>query len=327
MCRNKREGEQHARKMTTWERAFEVTSVNSFNAYGLSSDDGDGVRSMIHGCGGDDSQSGRGGEGCGMQMDAGRVEPFGVCTISANSAVLIYLAKKKGQASSRGHRLAARLAERFGITPKAIRDIWTLRSWATTTRPHWTPEDHVTFIKKKLCESCRHTGLSSFEHACAYCKARKPRGHPFPANPPASPALSRKSSGFTKPTAAQDFADVQERLSRDSSTRVRSSSPSAPGRLGFGSSPSIYPFSRSPCTRPTNHAINTNNATWYPDGDVSVEKASSTPSKPFDEGCQVQNAGKDGGLEWHVPPEEIARQFHDLLVSWEATLCILVADD
>jgi len=32
---------------------------------------------------------------------------------------------------------ASRLATRYGISPKAIRDIWTRKSWAQDTLPHW----------------------------------------------------------------------------------------------------------------------------------------------------------------------------------------------
>jgi hypothetical protein len=32
---------------------------------------------------------------------------------------------------------AGLLAIKYGITPKAVRDIWTRKSWAKKTRPHW----------------------------------------------------------------------------------------------------------------------------------------------------------------------------------------------
>lgn len=35
-------------------------------------------------------------------------------------------------------RTAAQLATEYGITPKAIRDIWTKKSWAQDTRPYWS---------------------------------------------------------------------------------------------------------------------------------------------------------------------------------------------
>ena len=34
-------------------------------------------------------------------------------------------------------RTAGILATKYGISPKAIRDIWTRKSWAQDTRPHW----------------------------------------------------------------------------------------------------------------------------------------------------------------------------------------------
>ena len=38
-------------------------------------------------------------------------------------------------------RTASLLSEKYGISPKAIRDIWTLKSWAQETRPFWTRLD------------------------------------------------------------------------------------------------------------------------------------------------------------------------------------------
>lgn len=35
-------------------------------------------------------------------------------------------------------RTAALLSAKYGLTPKAIRDIWTRKSWAQDTRPFWT---------------------------------------------------------------------------------------------------------------------------------------------------------------------------------------------
>ena len=42
------------------------------------------------------------------------------------------------QRSAKTSRTAALLSAKFGVTPKAIRDIWTGRSWAHDTRPFWT---------------------------------------------------------------------------------------------------------------------------------------------------------------------------------------------
>ena len=54
-------------------------------------------------------------------------------------AITIFLAKRsvKGQRSSLGSRLAVD----FGITSKAVRDIWKMRTWRKTTEPFWNAEE------------------------------------------------------------------------------------------------------------------------------------------------------------------------------------------
>ena len=42
-------------------------------------------------------------------------------------------------------RTAARLSAKYGVTPKAIRDIWSRRSWAEDTRPYWTLVDELLY--------------------------------------------------------------------------------------------------------------------------------------------------------------------------------------
>ena len=49
------------------------------------------------------------------------------------------------QGKTRTKHSAALLSAEFGVSPKAIRDIWTKRSWASETRPHWTLEDELSF--------------------------------------------------------------------------------------------------------------------------------------------------------------------------------------
>ena len=46
-------------------------------------------------------------------------------------------------------RTSKELAERFGITMKAVRDVWNLRTWTSVTRPFWTPADHAFFVMKR----------------------------------------------------------------------------------------------------------------------------------------------------------------------------------
>ena len=50
--------------------------------------------------------------------------------------------------------MATSLATQFGITAKAVRDIWNLRTWAQTTRPCWTPADCSTDHDHFLAMPC-----------------------------------------------------------------------------------------------------------------------------------------------------------------------------
>jgi hypothetical protein len=42
---------------------------------------------------------------------------------------------------------SARLALRYGITAKAVRDIWVMRTWITTTMSYWTKEDTLQYLR------------------------------------------------------------------------------------------------------------------------------------------------------------------------------------
>ena len=44
---------------------------------------------------------------------------------------------------------SAALAAKYGITPKAVRDIWNLRTWAATTRPFWTTSEKALWARKR----------------------------------------------------------------------------------------------------------------------------------------------------------------------------------
>jgi hypothetical protein len=77
--------------------------------------------------------------------------------------------------------LAASVAARFGITAKAVRDIWNLRTWVQTTEPYWTPADHAHFLTKRpprLCEECKARNVSSRSAACQRCAGPPRRGRP-----------------------------------------------------------------------------------------------------------------------------------------------------
>jgi hypothetical protein len=94
------------------------------------------------------------------------IRNMGVCTISQAEAVMIFLAgSRHGSYGSRG-KLSDRLSKELGITPKAVRDIWNLRTWARATRPHWTPSDEVTFTKSlaAFCNSKRKPTRQTFHN-------------------------------------------------------------------------------------------------------------------------------------------------------------------
>ena len=72
----------------------------------------------------------------------------GVCTITSNDAITIFNAAKHDR--TKRNRLANQFAKEFGITPKAVRDIWNLRTWVQTTKPFWSPPDETNFLQREL---------------------------------------------------------------------------------------------------------------------------------------------------------------------------------
>ena len=83
----------------------------------------------------------------------------GPCVITAEQAQSIFIARQKFGARD----LAARLAPEVGISSKAIRDIWSLRTWTHATRPHWTTADQEKFDRKQAQAQCRKPSLLSGE--------------------------------------------------------------------------------------------------------------------------------------------------------------------
>ena len=123
---------------------------------------------------------------------------MGVCTISQQNAVIIFLAgRRHGSIGSRG-KLSDSLSKEFGITPKAVRDIWNLRTWVRATRPHWTPLDEDTFMNKKS------------KSVAAFCNSkRKPTRQP--CHKTTSPTCSNHFDGewMIEPSLiAKDFKAV-----------------------------------------------------------------------------------------------------------------------
>ena len=74
--------------------------------------------------------------------------------------------------------LSSKLAAEFGITSKAVRDIWNLRTWTWKTMPYWTQADHDQFLPKHLCEACKARNVRKLSDACARCAAPPPLGRP-----------------------------------------------------------------------------------------------------------------------------------------------------
>ena len=95
----------------------------------------------------------------------------GMCSITAEAARFIFQAKHSKQRHKQD-KLATRLAAEYGISPKAVRDIWCLRTWTKETRPFWTHAERQRFLGKKLCTCCTSAGNSSIQMACASCSEK-----------------------------------------------------------------------------------------------------------------------------------------------------------
>jgi hypothetical protein len=120
---------------------------------------------------------------------------MGVCTISQAEAVIIFLSgSRHGSNRSRGN-LSDRLSKEFGITPKAVRDIWNLRTWTRDTRPHWTPLDEEIFTKKE--------SRSAFCHSKRKPKTTRQTYHNI--SKCASINIHRSQSDFKMPTCSNRF--------------------------------------------------------------------------------------------------------------------------
>ena len=62
--------------------------------------------------------------------------------ITEDEAIEIFQAKMNRTGAD-----STRLALRYGITAKAVRDVWVMRSWITTTMPFWTKEDVLQYLR------------------------------------------------------------------------------------------------------------------------------------------------------------------------------------
>jgi hypothetical protein len=86
-------------------------------------------------------------ESASIDLSGSHPAPEGVRTITEEGARLIFIARAQRN-SSKKDGLAVRLGAEFGISAKAVRDIWRLRTWAHATWPYWTPADRVRHRKQ-----------------------------------------------------------------------------------------------------------------------------------------------------------------------------------
>ena len=96
-------------------------------------------------------------------------------TLDEEAAINIYLAKAWRTPRD---STSAQLAAQYGITMKAVRDIWNQRTWPWVTMPYWTREDWDLFARKHLCAECREKGVRSLAEACERCAKPRRRGRP-----------------------------------------------------------------------------------------------------------------------------------------------------
>jgi hypothetical protein len=76
--------------------------------------------------------------------------------------------------------VCSELAERYSITPTAIRHIWDRRTWVWTNIPYWTQEELAASLAEGTCEACRCKALASnkIQDTCELCPINRKRGRP-----------------------------------------------------------------------------------------------------------------------------------------------------
>ena len=65
--------------------------------------------------------------------------------------------------ANKTHRTGSELSQLFGVTPKAIRDVWNLRSWTIATKPHWSEHDRQKY-KNSLTNARDCSALDALSH-------------------------------------------------------------------------------------------------------------------------------------------------------------------
>lgn len=76
------------------------------------------------------------GAGSSLTLPAGSETVRPRATLDEASVVLIFQARPS-KARRRDLTLSQRLAQHCGVTAKAVRDIWNMRTWRSVTRPYW----------------------------------------------------------------------------------------------------------------------------------------------------------------------------------------------
>ena len=104
-------------------------------------------------------------------MSTGTATPTNGVVLTADLAAAIYRAKE-----TKTRYDSALLAARFGITAKAIRDIWNRRTWPQATMHLWTPEETKAWLQSIMCPACRDLDFNSVANAvavaCSVCSQR-----------------------------------------------------------------------------------------------------------------------------------------------------------
>jgi hypothetical protein len=146
---------------------------------------------------------------------------FSGTILAAEDARTIYQVKKQGKSP----RDAARLAGLYGITAKAVRDVWTHRTWTRATMSLWTVEDMELYMRRQLCADCCHAGvnLEKITAACTTCKAKvrkivrrrtdlrgtRENGTAATAGPAAGPSASEPSHESTLSSDRYTFGSLR----------------------------------------------------------------------------------------------------------------------
>ena len=81
-----------------------------------------------------------------------------VRSLDESQAISIFLEKRSG---NKDHTLSGRLAHRYGVTSKTVRDIWRMRTWKRSTEPYWTLSDRQEFLRRQTAHVPNSNGSSA----------------------------------------------------------------------------------------------------------------------------------------------------------------------